>query len=49
MCEYLHPVGGAVWEGLEGVVLLEEVCGQGWALRLPKLMAGAVLVDQDVR
>ena len=22
----LSPVGGAVWEGLEGVVLVEEVC-----------------------
>ena len=34
MFEYLKPIGGAVWEGTEGVVLLEEVCHWGWALML---------------
>ena len=27
------PVGGTILEGLGGVVLLEEVCHRGWALR----------------
>lgn len=34
MLEYWMPIDGAVWEGLGGVVLLEEVCHWGWALML---------------
>ena len=30
------PVGGNIWEGLGGVVLLEEVCHWGWDLRFKK-------------
>lgn len=28
------PVGGTIWEGLEGVALLEGVCHGTWALRV---------------
>ena len=31
--EYKVTVGGAVWEGIGGMVLLEEVCHWEWALR----------------
>jgi hypothetical protein len=31
-------VGGTLWEGLEGVALLEEVCHWKWGLRFQKLM-----------
>jgi hypothetical protein len=30
------PVSGTVWEGLEGVALLEKICHWGLALRFQK-------------
>lgn len=32
----LVPIGGTVLEGLAGVVVLEELCHWGWALRFQK-------------
>jgi hypothetical protein len=42
MFEYLVPVGGTVWEGRGGVVLLEEVCHCGRAFRFQRLVPFSV-------
>ncbi|EDL00606.1 mCG1042685, partial [Mus musculus] len=34
---------GIIWEGSEGVALLEEICHWGWALRFQKSMPGSHL------
>jgi hypothetical protein len=48
-------VGGTIWEGLGGVVLLVEVCHCGWALEFQRPMLFPVPtppcltpVDQDM-
>jgi len=37
-----YTVGGIVWEGLEAVALLEEVCHSEWALRFQENMPFSV-------